>query len=105
MTMGSNFRNIRCFGLTSPFDRTFTGSDFSDYLINTPGDFFDFNSDGLYLDNFLPWMVYAVNSKAVGVKIIIRFESNGVLNPYQGFTVRERTKADIFYAWSFLVMH
>ena len=80
----------------SQFNQSFVGSDFSDYLISSPGDFFDFNTDGLYLDNFLTMDGYAVASQQSDLRTQLGLNPSGVLNPYQGFTVRERTKAAYF---------
>ena len=73
----------------SQFNQSFVGSDFSDYLISSPGDFFDFNTDGLYLDNFLTMDGYAVASQQSDLRTQLGLNPSGVLNPYQGFIVRE----------------
>jgi len=82
-------------GLTS-FDRTFTGLDFSEFLINTPGDFFDFNRDGNYLDNFLTLNSQSINSNLTELRALLGLNPSGVLDPYQGYTVKEKTHATYF---------
>lgn len=77
----------------SRFNDTFIGSDFSDFLVRSPGNFFEFNNDGLYLDNFLTMDGDAVASRKSELRTLLGLNPSGVLNPYQGFTVREKTKA------------
>ena len=70
-----------------------SGTDLESYLVPTPGNFFDFNKDGVYLDDFL-----TPDAKQVGAlrQELIRsagLGTNDRLAPPQGFEVDEDTYA------------
>ena len=75
-----------------------TGADLESFLISTPGDFFEFNGDGVYLDNFLTADAYQVNSRRTELRGLVGLDINGVIDPLQGFSVEEETEAFYFRA-------
>lgn len=75
-----------------------SGADLESFLISTPGDFFEFNGDGVYLDNFLTADAYQVNSRRTELRGLVGLDINGVIDPLQGFSVEEETEAFYFRA-------
>ncbi|MAI77652.1 MAG: hypothetical protein CL917_01780 [Deltaproteobacteria bacterium] len=81
---------IRTQTTTDPFPGL-SGTDLQRFLIPTPGDFFSFNSDGVYLDNFL---TPNANQSAGLREELVRnagLGANTQLAPPQGFSVDENT--------------
>ena len=84
---------IRTQTTTDPFPGL-SGTDLQRFLIPTPGDFFSFNSDGVYLDNFL---TPNANQSAGLREELVRnagLGANTQLAPPQGFSVDENTYID-----------
>lgn len=67
--------------------------DLSSFLTATPGDFFAFNSGGVYLDNFLAADGLTVNARRDELRSLIGLDVNGIVDPLQGFKVDEKTFA------------
>lgn len=71
----------------------FSGSDLAQFLAPTPGDFFEFRSNGAYLDNFLTGNTNAIFGQRRQLRSLIGLDTDGVTDPLQGFGVDENTYA------------
>ena len=71
----------------------FSGADLSEYLITTPGNFFDFQGSGIYLDNFLTGNSAVIYGQRDRLRDTLGLDVNGISDPLQGFGVDERTMA------------
>ena len=76
----------------------FSGADLASYMMATPGNFFDFNPSGQYLDNFLTADALQVNARRDELRDTLGLSVNGVIDPLQGFKVDEETYAAYFRA-------
>ncbi len=71
----------------------FSAADLSDYVLASPGDFFDFNGGANYLDNFLTLDPQKVESQREELRSILALDATGINDPLQGFNVDEDTVA------------
>ena len=71
----------------------FSGSDLAQFLAPTPGDFFEFRSNGAYLDNFLTGNTNAIFGQRRQLRSLIGLDTDGITDPLQGFGVDENTYA------------
>lgn len=71
----------------------FSAADLSDYVLASPGDFFDFNGGANYLDNFLTLDPQKVESQRDELRSILALDATGINDPLQGFNVDEDTVA------------
>lgn len=71
----------------------FSAADLSDYMLASPGDFFDFNGGANYLDNFLTLDPQKVESQREELRSILALDATGINDPLQGFNVDEDTVA------------
>ena len=71
----------------------FSGADLSEYLTATPGNFFDFQGGGIYLDNFLTGNSAVIYGQRENLRDTLGLDVNGISDPLQGFGVDERTMA------------
>lgn len=63
------------------------------FLVPTPGDFFDFNSGGSYLDNFLTLDGSISQNQRPLLRDLLNLQTDGLVDPLQGFKVEENTEA------------
>ena len=71
----------------------FSGVDLAQFLTPTPGDFFEFRSNGTYLDNFLTGNTNVIFGHRRQLRTLIGLDTDGVTDPLQGFGVDENTYA------------
>ncbi len=71
----------------------FSGGDLVQYLSPTPGDFFDFQSNGTYLDNFLTGNTRTIYGQRSQLRDTLGMDVDGITDPLQGFGVDEETIA------------
>ena len=69
----------------------FSGADLSEYLTATPGNFFDFQGNGVYIDNFLTGNSAIIYGQREELREQLGLDVNGISDPLQGFGVDEST--------------
>ena len=71
----------------------FSAVDLAEFTTATPRDFFDFNSDGIYLENFLTGDPIAIAERRDELRSILGLDVGGLADPAQSFGVDEKTHA------------